>query len=537
MKKIILLLAAIAFQIEISAQPMLSTFQRTLKASGDEFAGTVIEADNGDFITVGFTSTGSGTLANKEDALIVRTDKYGNTIWAKAYGDTARQHFLHIVKDAGDTYYVTGFSEGRGVKGTDGTFGKIDGSGNLLWLKAYGGNGDEELRRIVKATDGGFFLFGHSTSPLGAGIDDNYIVKVNNTGAIQWTRLFGGSNQDRIRSAITDSIGNIVITGFTNSFGAGGKDVFVTKMTQAGVFKWSYLYGKNTVDKAQDVVIATGGNIVIAGDTKMPLNINPANSNAFLMKLDSLGNKKWMRVYEDSTETDIWALIKTPDNGYVFATDETPLGVTAFSTTNVSFAKVSDATGNVIFSRRIAGNKKDKRPDVIIPSDGGFLVVSSSASFASDTMRNIYLVRTNSVGVSGCNTFYRGFTKVDTGFTKAPVNWITATDGSTAAVTWTPQTRVMPHDTLCQNLLVTGIQSTEKSSVSFRVFPNPSTGEFTIESSDENYTLVVRDLLGKVIYTSKNELRVNLKNNAPGIYFLTVSNAQSSSTTKIILEE
>lgn len=536
MKKILLLTILAFVQIQMLAQSTFNTFQRTFKSAGDEFAGTVIETSNGDFLTVGFSST--GTLTDKEDALVIRTNKFGHLLWAKTYGDTARQHFLHVLQEPGDAYYVVGFSEGRGVRKTDGIFGKIDGAGNILWMKAYGGTGDEELRRIVKAADGGFFLFGHCiNSPSGAGIDDNYIIKVNSTGDIQWTRLFGGSNQDRIRSAITDSIGNIVITGFTNSFGAGGKDVFVTKMTQAGTFKWSYLYGKSTVDKAQDVVIRPGGDIVIAGDTKMPLNITPPNSNAFLMKLDSLGNKKWMRVYEDSMETDIWTLIKTSDNGYLFATDETPLGVTAYSTTNVSFAKVNDATGNIVFSRRIAGNKKDKRPDVIIPSDGGFLIASSTASFANDTMRNVYLVKTNTLGISGCNSYARTFTKVDTGFTKSPVTWVMATDGSTAAITWTPQARVFPHDTLCENLITTGLNTSNKYSSLLRVYPNPSQGNYSIETSDENYTLIIRDLMGKLVYTGKNEHEFSLKGNCPGVYFLTISNAQNTSIVKLVLSE
>ena len=536
MKKIIFISLIAIFQIKLFAQTTFNTFQRTYKAVGDEYVGTVIETTNGDFLTVGFSQT--GTLINKEDALIMRTNKFGYPLWTKTYGDTSRQHFLHVIEDQGDVFYVVGFSEGRGVRRSDGIFGKIDGAGNILWLKAYGGNGDEELRKIVKAADGGFFLFGTSlNNPSGAGDFDNYIIKVNNTGDIQYTRLFGGAGEDKIRSAITDSIGNVVITGYTESFGAGGKDVYVGKMTQAGTFKWNYIYGKNGPDKAQELVIKEGGHIVIAGDTKMPLNITPSQGNPFLMKLDSLGNKKWTRVYEDSTETDSWGVVKTADNGYVFVTTELPAGVNTQSATNVCFAKVNDVTGNIVYSYRIAGNKKERFPDVASTADGGFMFGMGSASFSTDTMRNVYTVKTNSLGVSGCNTFPNSYTKIDTGFTKAPVVWTIATEGSTATVTWTPQVRVFPHDTLCESLIPTGISEKTNSFSSIMVYPNPSHGKYTIETSDENYKFVIRDILGKTIYSGKNESHFDLTGNSPGVYFITISNAQNSSTLKLVLEE
>ena len=512
----------------------ISTFQRTLKASGDEFAGTVLETSNGDFLTVGFSTTLS---KGKEDCMSARTNSLGQTIWVKTYGDTARQHFLHAIQDgSSDEYYVVGFSEGRGVKKTDGVFGKINGVGNILWMKAYGGNGDEELRRIVKANDGGFYIMGHSTSTLGAGLEDNYILKVNSTGDIQWTRLFGGSGVERIRSCIKDSIGNLVITGFTNSFGAGNKDVFVVKMSQAGVFKWSYVYGKNSIDKAQDVVNASGGDIVIGGDTKMPVNMNPPTSNAFLMKIDSLGNKKWLRVYQDTSETDLWTVINTNDNGYVFTTDETPLGVTAYSTTDVSYAKVNDATGNISWAHRIGGSKKDKRPDVIRPIGGGYLIVSGTASFASDTMRNLHFVRTNTLGVSGCQTYVRTFVKVDTGFTKGNVNWITATDGSTAAVTWTAVSKTFVHDTLCQNIINTSIASHSNNSKEYKIYPNPSTGKFKLEIDQIEFLVEIRDQLGRLIQTESNRKEFDLRGFENGIYYVTVRAPEATTVSKVIIE-
>jgi len=535
MKKIILILLVTLFQIKINAQSSFNTFQRTYKTMGDEFGGSVLETSNGDFLTVGFTTNPS---VGKEDAIIIRTNKFGHTLWTKTYGDTANQHFLGVIEDGiANEYYVVGHSEGRGTNATDGIFMKIDGNGNIIWIKAFGGNGIEQMRKIIKADDGGFFLIGYSTSPLGAGLEDNYIVKTNSTGAIQWTKVFGGTGNERIRSFAKDPSGNLVMVGFTQSFGAGGKDNFISKMDQNGNFIWSYSYGSNKVDKAQELVINPNGDIVVAGMTSMSLNINPFNPNAYLMKVDALGDKKWCRVYEDTVECEPWTLINGLDGGYVFATEDLKYNAVNDSSTNISLVKVDDLTGNVMWAKRLGGNKKDKRPEVIKTSDGGYFMVASTASFASDTMRNIYHVKTNTLGVSGCNTFTRTFLKTDTGFVKAPITWVTATDGATAAVTWTPQARIIPHDTLCENLITTGIAIKASSFSSINVYPNPSHGNYTLETSDENYSIVIRDILGKTIHKSKNEHHFDLTGNAPGLYFITVSNAQSSSTLKLVLKE
>jgi len=68
----------------------------------------------------------------------------------------------------------------------------------------------------------------------------------------------------------------------------------------------------------------------------------------------------------------------------------------------------------------------------------------------------------------------------------------------------------------------------EIANTNFNIFPNPTTGVFTIKrNSQENAKIVIFDLLGKVVYTKENETKreidLDLSNVNKGVYFVSVT--------------
>ena len=51
---------------------------------------------------------------------------------------------------------------------------------------------------------------------------DVYIIKLDSSGIIKWTKTIGGKGDDIGNSIIESKNGNLIITGSTNSYGAGG---------------------------------------------------------------------------------------------------------------------------------------------------------------------------------------------------------------------------------------------------------------------------------------------------------------------------
>src|ERR1035437_6472763 len=69
--------------------------------------------------------------------------------------------------------------------------------------QCLGGSGDEQLTGLHITTDGGCILSGYSNSSDGdvtdhiaAGKRNEWIIKLDATGNIQWKKSYGGSNYD-----------------------------------------------------------------------------------------------------------------------------------------------------------------------------------------------------------------------------------------------------------------------------------------------------------------------------------------------------
>ena len=69
---------------------------------------------------------------------------------------------------------------------------------------------------------------------FGAGEGDVYLVKTDSQGRETWSTTFGGSQDDGGYSVQEASDGGYIIAGYTLSFGAGGRDVYLVKVDQGG---------------------------------------------------------------------------------------------------------------------------------------------------------------------------------------------------------------------------------------------------------------------------------------------------------------
>ena len=100
---------------------------------------------------------------------------------------------------------------------------KLDGSGNVVWAKAYGSSGPDFGYDVQITSDGGFVVVGYYTS---AGDTNAIIVKTNSDGDVQWYRVLGGTQTDVFYSVVQTSDGGFIATGRTHSFGSGNADAF-----------------------------------------------------------------------------------------------------------------------------------------------------------------------------------------------------------------------------------------------------------------------------------------------------------------------
>jgi hypothetical protein len=116
-----------------------------------------------------------------------------------------------------------------GAGGSDIWVVKIDDNGGEEWTKTFGGAEDDVARSVEQTLDGGYIIAG-SSEAYPAILKDMWIGKVDATGQEEWSKTFGGSRDEEARSILGTSDGGYIIAGWTESFGSGWGDYYVVKV-------------------------------------------------------------------------------------------------------------------------------------------------------------------------------------------------------------------------------------------------------------------------------------------------------------------
>lgn len=137
---------------------------------------------------------------------------------------------------------------------------------DTLWMRTYGGADWDEGHSVQQTTDNGYIIAGYTCS-FGAGGADVYLIKIDANGDSIWTRTYGGTADDGGWSVQQTSDGGYIITGVTNSFGAGADDVYLIKTNANGDTLWTKTYGEADDDLSYSVQQTADGGYIVAGST------------------------------------------------------------------------------------------------------------------------------------------------------------------------------------------------------------------------------------------------------------------------------
>jgi len=153
--------------------------------------------------------------------------------FCKAIGRPGAEMGNSLIQTSDGGYAIAGHTESFGAGDWDIYVVKLDANGNLQWTKTIGGESDDWGFSLIQTSDGGYAIAG-ITQSFGAREPDVYVVKLDATGNLQWTKTIGGPEHGRGLSLIQTSDGGYAIAGSTQSFGAGEWDIYVVKLDKNG---------------------------------------------------------------------------------------------------------------------------------------------------------------------------------------------------------------------------------------------------------------------------------------------------------------
>ncbi|HEX7319931.1 MAG TPA: hypothetical protein VF399_06215 [bacterium] len=265
-------------------------------------------------------------------------------------------------------------------------------SRNVLWAKTYGGAKDDFANCVQITTDGYYVIAGYTTS-YGAGGEDMYLLKVDQSGNVIWEKTFGSGDDDRAYGIALTQDGGYIIVGGTYSFGSGDQDVYLVKTDGSGNQIWGQTYGGTADDMGYSVVAATDGGYVIAG-----VSLSFGNSQQFyLIKTNTTGDTVWTRTYGGTLLECAYSLDKTSDDGYIITGYTTSFGAGGG---DVYLVK-TNANGDTLWTRTIGTTAWDRGNSVEQTSDGGYIIGAGNG--------NVYLIKTNASGQVSWEKFFGNF--------------------------------------------------------------------------------------------------------------------------------
>jgi hypothetical protein len=196
---------------------------------------------------------------------------------------------------------------------------KTDSDGVVQWNTTYGGkSGDDQANSLIQTRDGGYALVGETLSSLGAGGVDMYLVKTDASGKMLWNKTYGGTEDDGAWSLVQTSDNGYALAGYTESFGAGGKDAYLVKTDADGKMLWSKTYGGAGAEEAASLVRTTDGGYALAGYTLF-LSAGALDADVYLVKTDPSGKMLWNKTYGGTGAEVAASVVQMADGGYALA--------------------------------------------------------------------------------------------------------------------------------------------------------------------------------------------------------------------------
>lgn len=364
----------------------------------------LIPAKEGGYFIAGQTNSGDGDVPvnaayNQPGTIaVLRLDEFGNTLWKKTLGgvDTTYQgkydQFRSIIQTSdrgciviGETANTTGQATGNHGK-NDIILGKFSSSGNLEWSKTFGGTENEYGTSIVQTGDSGYVFLGSTFSTSGQvqgnhGLSDVWMVKIDKTGNIEWQKCIGTEGNDgavKIEKRLYENL------------------IYIWQSANRPSLTISQIDGLgNTISEASLPSLAAFGGMSATSDGGYIIAGQGPNQSGLAIKIDKDAKIQWQKELNGSKNDMFSDAKQTSDGGFIVCGnsesidgDLTDIGahpcLTCYFPKADAWIVKLNATGQVEWQKLFGGTGSDITATIFPARDNDYIFFGTTISNNGD---------------------------------------------------------------------------------------------------------------------------------------------------------
>jgi len=274
---------------------------------------------------------------------------------------------------------------------------------SIEWQKCLGGSSHDWAYSIRQTYDNGYIVAGVTRSINGDvtsnhGVADCWLVKLNNTGTIEWQKTLGGTLEDWARSIALTSDSGYIMAGYSSSNNGdvttnhGWADYWVVKLSSTGIIQWQKSLGGSQDEQAYSIQQTKDKGYIVAGYSSS--NDGDVTGNLggdyWVVKLDSVGNIVWQKSLGGTEGDKAWSVEQTTDGGYIIAgqTYSSDGDVTGSHGDLDAWIVKLKSTGTIDWQKSLGGTLLDGANSIQQTSDDGFIIGGYSRSIDGDATAN-----------------------------------------------------------------------------------------------------------------------------------------------------
>lgn len=278
-------------------------WERSYGTAGDEFATSIARIPSGGFIVSGYEQI---ETRSEVRSFLIRIDDSGRVVWYKTFSFNDFLIITSLAVTSLNEIIVAGVHE---HVHSGAWIAKLNLAGEIVWQEKIGGNLDFQvlLQSVQITSNNEIAVTGQrigSSTPDKDRFSDIWTALLSKSGKIRWQNRYGVSDRGEFGTRILSTTTNDFIV--VGAHGTTTEDIVILKLNDTGMIQWQKSLSGDGNEEFRGVAEDMQHNIILVG------RINPGfHDRGLMVAMDEAGNILKQRKFQNANFLNGGILINT----------------------------------------------------------------------------------------------------------------------------------------------------------------------------------------------------------------------------------